>query len=139
MDATGVGGLLCLLCVAGLVIWWYGRQYRLVAIARSTWPAMEATIQSGDLESHSYRGMPFKLPVFTFSYQVAGKYYAGRFSLSFLLDPPETMIQRLVGQKVKIHYDPTDPTKYLVHEETIDGCPVEQKMGPHFTHLYPRD
>jgi Protein of unknown function (DUF3592) len=135
MDATGVEILLCLFCVLGLVIWWYVRQYQFVETARRTWPTIDAMIQSGAVEP--VENCKFRLPVFAFSYQVAGNYYSGRFCLSFLLDRPETMIERLVGQKLKIHYNPTDPAKYLVHEDTIDGCPVGQKLGPHFVRPYP--
>ena len=140
MDATGLAILLSLLCVLGLVIWWFAWRYKLVQVARKTWPSIDATIQSGDVETvDSDRGLPINLPVFAFWYQVAGEYYSGRFSLSFLLEAPESMIQKLVGQKLRVHYDPANPAKYLVHAETIDGCPVEQRMGPHMTHLYPRD
>jgi|HubBroStandDraft_5_1064220.scaffolds.fasta_scaffold03597_4 hypothetical protein len=140
MDETGIAIFLSLLGVLGLVIWWFAWQYKRVRLARSTWPHAEATIQSGDVERvDSVRGMPINLPVFAFSYQVGGEYYSGRFSLSFLLDPPEKMIQRLVGQKLQVHYDPANPATYLIHAETIEGCQVEQRMGAHLTHLYPKN
>lgn len=101
----------------------------------------EATIEAGKLEAvqDSSVRSPIILPVFAFSYQFDGNYYSGRFSLSHLNTDANELIQRLTGQKLQVHCDPSSPDAWFIPQEYIEGCKVEQKMGPHVIALYPQE
>jgi len=44
----------------------------------------------------------------------------------------------MVGHRLRVHYDPRRPKIWFIPDERIEGCKVEQKMGPHVMALYPR-
>jgi hypothetical protein len=140
MDETGVeilfAALGVIIALAIISLWWWQKQERMVEAARE-WPAAEATVQSGGLEP--VREGKAILPVFAFSYQVGGKYYSGRLGLARSDRDPESLIQRMIGRKLQIRYDPSHPEVWFVADDEIEGCKVEQKIGPHFVALYPRD
>lgn len=110
-----------------------------IEIARS-WPAVEATIESGTLEhvKDSSARAPIVLPVLAFSYQALGTFYGGRFSLSHLNTDADELIQKLIGRKLQVRYNPSEPEKWYIPDEQIEGCEVEQRIGPHVVALYPR-
>jgi hypothetical protein len=45
----------------------------------------------------------------------------------------------MIGRKLIVYYDPAHPDRWLIRDEMIEGCKVEQKMGPHLVGLYPND
>jgi len=140
MDATGVGICLALVAiVAGLIGWWIWQRKQVQAT--ETWPATEATVESGGLEvvAASTRAR-VELPTFAFSYAVAGEYDSGRFSLMpSITDPPPNITSTLVGRKLPVRYNPAHPEIWYLPDELIEGCKVEQKMGPHLIGFYPQD
>jgi hypothetical protein len=137
MDETGVQiilGILSLGVAAAIAIgWWWRKQQSRVESAKH-WPVTEATIESGKLEGATEGRIV--LPTFAFSYHVDGEYYSGRFSL-IPQGGSEDIIQRLVGCKLQIHYDASAPRSWFIAEEQIEGCKVEQPIGPHTIALYP--
>ena len=117
-------------------IWWW-RKKREVDEARQ-WPQTEATVESAALETTTETRRSV-LPTFGFSYEVAGERYSGRFSLLRPKTVPcESLLLHMVGHKVQVHYDPQRPKIWFIPDELIEGCKVEQKMGPHVVALYPR-
>ena len=139
MDSTGAGILLGLIGIVLLICAWYWWQFRRLRTAR-TWPTTEATIQSGEMEVvMADRGMRAKLPVFAFSYKVGGEYYSGRFSIAYCADN-DALIKEMNNRKFQVHYNPVKPSVFFVPDDLVSSyLKVEQKLGPHFTHLYPRD
>ena len=144
MDQTGIYISLGTLSVIGAIvitaIWWWRRQTRNIETARS-WPAVEATIESGTIEAvqDSSARAPIVLPVLAFSYQALGNFYAGRFSLSHGNTDADELIQKLIGRKLQVRYDPSAPDKWYIPDEQMEGCKVEQRIGPHVIALYPRE
>src|SRR5579863_4750082 len=128
-----------LLGIAILVGWWLW-QWKLVKGTKG-WPSAEATIESGAIEEVARaRGAVVNLPTFAFSYQVAGEYYSGRISLlPYITDPNEGLMARMIGHKLQIRYDPRHPQVWYVTDTLIEGCKVEQKIGPHLVGFYPKD
>ncbi len=140
MDATGEVICLSLLFVCALVIGWWWWQLRRIRHAKS-WPSTEATIQSGGIEVvTSSRYGSIRLPAFSFSYKVDGEYYSGRFALRpDTTEPVESLIKRLIDSKLQVRYDPCRPSTWFIPDELIEGCRIEQKMGPHLIGLYPKE
>lgn len=140
MDKTGIAICIMCLAVAGILgAWWWWERKRVHDAAG--WPFTEATIGASALEVvASSRYGSVKLPVFSFDYQVGGQYYSGRFALKpFTEDPKESLLDRMIGYRLQVHYDPRHPQVWYVPEKIIEGCKVEQKMGPHVFRFYPRD
>jgi hypothetical protein len=121
-----------------LVGWWIYQ-----AIKRSGarhWPLTEATIESGSIEvvTRSRYG-EMKLPVFAFSYKIEGAFYSGRFALlPYITDPDESLFARMAGRKLQVHYNPQCLEEWYLPDEIIEGCKIEQKIGPHLKSYYPR-
>lgn len=140
MDATGIGILLMVLSIpALLLVWW---RWRLAKVEKAKqWPTTEATIQTGALEVvASTEFNTIRLPAFAFSYRVQGEYYSGRFALMpYAVEYDESLINRMIGRKLVVRYDPAQPEQWLIPDKMMDGYRVEQKMGPHLLDLYPRD
>jgi hypothetical protein len=138
MDETGtqiILGILSLGVAAAIAIgWWWRKQQSRIESAKQ-WPVTEATIESGKLERATEGRIV--LPTFAFSYHVNGEYYAGRFSLIPQGAPSEDIIQRLVGRKLQIHYKASTPDSWFIAQAQIEGCDVEQPIGPHAIALYP--
>ncbi len=129
--------IMLLLVAVGVGNWIY--QVRKRSKARR-WPLTEATIESGHIEvvAHSKYGN-VRLPVFAFSYQVDREYYSGRFALlPYITDPGESLFARMAGHKLQVHYDPRHPEVWFLPEELIEGCKIEQKIGPHLNSYYPK-
>lgn len=139
VDLTGLTILIGFLGGLSVVIglWWWKRQ-REVNRARQ-WPQTEATVESGEAEAvggSEYSAA--RVPVFAFSYKVKGAYYSGRFALlSYTADPGESIYARMAGRKLQVHYDPRRPEAWFLSDTLIEGCKVEQKIGPHFNNYYP--
>ena len=111
MDAPGAVILAMLLCVATvLVLWWC---WKLISVekAKQQWPKTEATVQTGGLGAvASSRGAVVRLPAFAFSYHVSGEYYSGRFALMpYTIEYDDSIINRMIGQKLLVCYDPAHP------------------------------
>ena len=120
-----------------LLVWW---RWQLGKVAKAKqWPKTEATIQTGAIEVvASNRFNQVRLPAFAFSYQVRGGYYSGRFALMpYTVEYDESLIDRMIGRKLVLCYDPAHPDRWLIPDEMIDGYKVEQKMGPHLVGYYP--
>ena len=141
VDETGVQITLGLLGVVAIVVavaigWWWWQRKRVEQA--EGWLQAEATIESGGLEGTA-QGRA-RLPTFAFSYQIAGKYYSGRFALlRYTADPDRALIDRMIGRKLQVRYDPRRPEVWFIPDKVIKGCKVEQKMGPHFIALYPKN
>jgi hypothetical protein len=144
MDQTGIylslGALGIVAVVVIVMAWWWHREKRNTEIAQS-WPTAEATIESGALENvtDSSAKAPLVLPVLAFSYQVLGNYYSGRFALSHINTEKDELIRRMIGRKLQVRYNPTSPAIWYIPDEHIEGCKVEQRIGPHIVALYPKD
>lgn len=140
MDAIGIGILSVVLCVPLFwLIWW--RWQRSKVEKTKQWPTTEATVQSGAIEvAAQTKFNTIRLPAFAFSYQVRGEYYSGRFALMpYAAEYDAFLIDRMIGRKFVVRYDPVRPDQSLILDETIDGYKVEQKMGPHVVGCYPSD
>jgi len=141
MDETGVQITLVLLGLVAIVVavaigWWWRQRKRVEET--EGWFQTEATIESGGLEGTA-QGRA-RLPTFAFSYQIAGKYYSGRFALlRHTADPDRSLIDRMIGRKLQVRYDPRRPEVWFIPDKVIEGCKVEQKVGPHFIALYPKN
>jgi hypothetical protein len=104
------------------------------------WPQIEAVIVSGGREVVTgERSFQIELPVFAFSYQAGEEYYSGRFALlPHATDPTPGITERLVGRKIPLRYDPRDPAVWIITEDMIEGCQVQQKPGASLSTLFPR-
>jgi hypothetical protein len=123
--------------VTAWVISWY-RQCKLLQQAEQ-WLPVEARIESGALEGTRESGK-ILLPTFTFSYQVSGEYYSGRFSLVPKAFPTkeiiESIIDRMRGRNLLLRYQPDHPDVWFIPDEFIDGLKVQQNIGSHVIHDY---
>lgn len=117
---------------------WYFWQFRRAESAKK-WPRTQATIESGAYEEYSLgRGGKATLPTFAFSYKVGEEFYGGRFALlPYITDPPPSIVEKLIGQTLEISYEPGRPQNSFIPNDLIEGCKVEQKIGPHV--VYPHD
>jgi hypothetical protein len=142
MDQTGVAIswailVLILALTAGIVGWWMWQKKRVERT--ESWPITEATIESAAVEvvtSSEYAGV--ELPVFAFSYHVDGHYHSGRFAL-MPVHRDGSLITRMIGRKLQVRYDPQRVDVWFIPNEYIEGCKVEQKLGPHFVDFSPRN
>jgi len=127
-----------LVSIVLLVGWWI---YQTLKRSKARhWPLTEATIESGNMEvvTRSKYG-EVNLPVFAFSYKVGGEYYAGRFALlPYITDPGESLFSRMAGRKLQVHYNPQRLEEWYLPDEIIEGCKIEQEIGPHLNSYYPR-
>ncbi len=135
MDAVGITiGVTELAAIsAALGGWWFWLKRR--AKKTNAWPITEATIESGGLETVSAtRYGKIVLPVFAFSYQVNGEYYSGRFALEpYITAPDASIVQRMIGRKLNVHYDPKRLEIWFMPDEFIEGCRIQQKLSPHIS------
>ena len=124
------------LVLAGLISWLWRRSRSKHAVH---WPTAEASINSGSIEmvAHSRYGT-LELPVFTFSYHVSGEYFGGRFALRpYITDPGASVVQRMIGRKLLVHYEPQQPSTWFIADELIEGCKVEQDLSPDLVNFKP--
>jgi hypothetical protein len=139
MDEVGAAILIGLMFLLALPACWWLRQVWRVQNAKK-WPSTEGTIQSADIEvASTYLRGVLSLPVCAFSYRINGEYYSGRFSLVPNMGSGEALIQRSVGRKIRVRYNPRNPSVYFLPDEVMDGCEVRQKMKPHLFGIYPAD
>jgi hypothetical protein len=123
--------------VAAIFAVWWWKKTREVDEARH-WPQTEATVETAAMEPAA-EGRYARFPTCSFSYQVAGEIYSGRFSLLRPQTiPRESLMQQMAGRKLQVHYDPQRPEIWFIPDARIEGCRVEQKMGKHLMALYPR-
>jgi len=140
VDETGELIALGVLAVVAVVVaiatdWW--RRQRKRVEETEAWPQAEATIESGRLEATAQGRV--NVPTFAFSYQTAGKYYSGRFGLMPHTTDSDSIIDRMIGRKLQVRYDPSRPEVWFIPDKVIEGCKVEQRMGPHVTGFYPKN
>ena len=139
MDWDDLKTWIAVIGVMIILVAWLVRRIR-VRSARH-WPMAEGTVESGVREvvfSSKYGNI--ELPVFAFSYRVARDYYSGCFALRpYITDPGESVIDRLIGRKLQVRYNPTRPSVWFIPDELIEGCRVEQKLDPHLVSYPPRD
>jgi hypothetical protein len=130
---------IALLLLSGIFVWWFWRRRSAAKAIR--WPMSEATIESGVMEVvERTRYGTVELPVFSFSYRVGTEYFGGRFALRpYLTDPGPSLIERMIGRKSTVHYDPKDPATWFLPDEIVEGCTVEQNLSPHLVNLKPLD
>ena len=96
----------------------------------SSWPTVEATVQSGNLEIVRHqRFNDIQLPVFELSYVVEQNPYSERFALSMTKEPLDSLLAKMIGRKITVQYDPQNPAHCFIPGETIEGCRIEQKIG----------
>ena|ERR1700760_4701675 len=122
-----------------LVCGWTWRSIRLRST--KTWAETQGTVESGAFENvQGGRYLKAVLPVFAFSYVVKGEHYSGRFSLlPYSNDLGDSIIKLIVGNKVPVRYNPVRPDQWFVDQRFMQGYKVEQKIGPPFDRLYPKD
>jgi hypothetical protein len=140
MDTTGVEltfGTLGVIMVVAVAMGWLWRRQRQDLERTEAWPIIQATIESGRLERVTESRAV--LPTFAFSYQIAGEYYSGRFSLVPANTDPGLLIDQLAGRKLLVRCNPRRPDIWFIPDERIEGCKVEQKLGPHLVGLYPQE
>jgi hypothetical protein len=140
MDQTGVYislGLLSIVMAVVVVFAWEWRRQRRSVEEAGTWPVTEATIESGAVERTAESRAV--LPTFAFSYQIVGEYYSGRFGLIPADTDSAALIDPMIGRKLQLRYNPLQPAVWFIADERIEGCKVEQKLGPHVVGLYPKD
>jgi hypothetical protein len=104
------------------------------------WPKSEGRVETGALEvvAHTKFGQ-IELPVFSFSYQVGPQFYGGRFALlPYITDPGPSVIQRMIGRKLLVAYNPKCAQEWVVLDDLIEGCRVEQKLSTHLVNYPPR-
>lgn len=124
----------------GITIW-----RRHVSKKAKTWPSVEGIIESGKLEQVAGGGRSPKviLPAFSFSYQVSGEYYSGRFALlpyitdPFVADP--SFIEHMIGRRVQVNHNPIKPEVWFIADELIEGCKIEQKFSGNWINDAPSD
>jgi hypothetical protein len=139
MDEIGLAILLGIFCLVALPSGWWLWQFRCVENAKR-WPSTEATIQSGEVEASEFWERDLlRLPVFTFSYRVNEELYSGRFVLVPNMEPGESLIKQMIDRKLRIQYNPREPSSYFIPDAMIEGCEVKQKMDPHLIRVYPTD
>ena len=103
-----------------------------------SWPTVEATVRSGNVEVVRHlRFGDIELPVFELSYAVGEKPYSERFGLSMLSEPVDSLLNKMVGRKMTVQYDPANPGICYLPVEKIEGCRVEQNIGS-MVRFYPR-
>lgn len=109
------------------------------------WPSVEGTIESGRREQVAGGGGKPKviLPVFAFSYQVAGEYYSGRFALlPYITDPfvgDSLFVEHMIGRKLHVNHDPLKPEVWFIADKLIEGCKVEQTISADWIYCPPPD
>ena len=95
-----------------------------------SWPSVAGTVRSGNLEVVRHlRFGDIQLPVFELSYMVREKAYSERFALSMFSEPVDSLINKMVGRKVTVQYDPANPGVCFLPGEKIEGCKIEQNIG----------
>jgi hypothetical protein len=79
-------------------------------------------------------------PPSLFPTSLPGEHYSGRFALMpYVTNPPPNITSTLAGRKLPVRYNPRHPETWYLPDELIEGCKVEQKMGPHLIGFYPQD
>jgi hypothetical protein len=122
---------------AASLVYWLWRRSR--SRSAMKWPDTQGEIQSGSFEvvAHNKYG-DVRLPTFAFAYQAGGQYYGGRFALlPYITDPGESVIERLIGKKVQVRYNPKREEEWFIPTEYIEGCKVEQRLSPDLINYEP--
>jgi len=103
-----------------------------------SWPAVEATVRSANVELVRHlRFGDIQLPVFELSYVVRDKPYAERFALSMCSETVDAVMNKMMGRRISVQYDPENPSICYLPGEQLEGCRIEQKIGSSI-HFYPK-
>ena len=130
--------------VLGLVCWpicaWFivtGRAARAQALASQTWPTAPGTVLASKVDTSLRllsKNRDYKyVPMVSYAYEVAGKRYEGdviQFGLTEAASQSvaeQTIKPYPAGGKVKVSYDPKDPTKSVL--ETSDKAGKGRVVG----------
>jgi hypothetical protein len=115
--------------------WWWWQRKRVEEI--EGWLQAEATIESGGLEGTAqgragcrHSRSLIRLP--------GGITRVASLFLRYTANPYRSLIDRMIGRKLQVRYDPRRPEVWFIPNKVIEGCKVEQKMNPHFIALYPK-
>jgi hypothetical protein len=128
-DAMWAVMMFAVFALSGTVV--YNNLSRLSRVNRTKlWPSVEATIQSGNVETVRHiRFHDIQLPVFVLSYVVDQKPYTERFALSMHTEPVDSLISKMIGRTLTVQYDSQNPARIFIPGNTIEGCKIEQKIG----------
>lgn len=105
--------------LAVLVIWLLWRTAH--PDKAQAWPLTEATIQSvGTVIVHAGRNS-YSVDVGDFSYKINDEYFSGRFKIASSFLGENRSPRGLVNQKIRVHFNPQEPEKFLVPETEVEG------------------
>jgi hypothetical protein len=140
MDQTGeliALGLLGVVAVVGAVGggWWWWQRKRVEEAGG--WPQAEATIEYGGLE-WTVQGRIKVADIRVLLPECREVLLGPLRSHAYTTDPESPLIDRMIGRKLHVRYDPSRPEVCFIPDKMIEGCKVEQKMGPHVTGFYPK-
>jgi hypothetical protein len=113
--------------VGVLISRWEGNRIQKVI---QQWPTTEASIEGGTFSKvpHGGEWEPMKAPILHFSYHVGGEYFSGRVALMEFFDDEDAAItQLMLRQKLEIHYDPQDSTRWFIDDDKVAGCRFRQE------------
>ena len=122
--------LACVLAVAAVMVF-RDLRYTLRKRSSANWPSAEARIESSTLGHPAISALPrFLYRVhFSYSYQVNGLEYSGRFSLLVGgKTPAESIREALTGKTTLVRYHAQNPSISLLADRRLMGKPVMQ--GP---------
>jgi len=95
-----------------------------------SWPVAEATVLSGSVEAVRHlRFGEIYLPVFDLTYVVRQKSYSDRFALSMCSEPVDALMNKMVGRRMSVQYDPENPGTCYIPADKVEGCRIEQNIG----------
>jgi hypothetical protein len=106
----------------------------------ANWPTTEATINSAEFQEFqgSSRREIHLYPCFEFYYVVNGDYYSGRFGLAVEGEPADRLSREMIDKKLTVSYKSTQPSKFYIPDEMMNGYEVLQKLSARGT-SYPSD
>lgn len=122
------------LCIAIALLWgaeavlYRALDERRLASVEQLWPSVQATILSEEVRDDIYHGEPVWFPVWTYTYEVAGRsYQAGSVDLSGGSEihryatralAENEAVMRSPGLLVTAFYDPNDPARSVLDRRT---------------------
>ncbi|HEY2472299.1 MAG TPA: hypothetical protein VGI45_31220 [Terracidiphilus sp.] len=95
-----------------------------------SWPTTEGTVRGTGMAAVSRHD---QLPWFDFSYVVDGEHYSGTFMLAADRDRANTLLREMDEKKFTLRYDPTQPSRFYVVDNAIEGCEVKFRSGAPLT------
>jgi hypothetical protein len=86
----------------------------------ASWSEAEATIQDARIEQHDRYHW---YPVFSFSYTAGGEYLSGEVCAEVEGNEAHDLMEKLVGTKFMINFDPQNPSSWYIPDGAIEGYP----------------